>query len=145
MRRNLLFLSMCAVVGLSACAGMLHETPEEAHLQGENCAQCHPANCPRSQPTLIREVSYSKDIQPIFDMYCVNCHGPDRQAGGLSLASRDEFMQMGIIEAGSYDDSKFRRKLMGGDLPMAHRGVTDLTTEQIKMVKRWINEGAKDN
>ena len=114
-------------------------------MHKESCMQCHLTKSPRSQPVLAREVSYSRDIQPIFNTYCLSCHGLERPAGGLSLASWDELANMGVIEAGNGHRSLFRGKLIGGDLPMAHRGVTDLTMQQIALIERWIGEGAKHN
>jgi mono/diheme cytochrome c family protein len=81
MRRNLPLFILGAIVGPGACAGTPRETPPAARLQPGNCAQRHPVICPRRRGGAVREVSYSKDIQPIFSVHCIDCHGPLRQAG----------------------------------------------------------------
>ena len=36
----------------------------------------------------VAAVDFSRDIQPIFAEHCSNCHGPDKQKGGLNLTKR---------------------------------------------------------
>ena len=43
--------------------------------------------------SIMAEVDYNSEIQPIFDANCVNCHG---NSGGLSLLSYESLMNGGI-------------------------------------------------
>src|SRR6266567_4169927 len=36
-------------------------------------------------PAATRQVNFAKDIQPILAHNCVECHGPEKQKGGLRL------------------------------------------------------------
>ncbi len=101
-----------------------------------------------------KDVSYEKDIKPIFDKSCVRCHGAERPKGKLRLDSLE-----GIMKGG--EDGK---AIKPGDsahsmlvINVAHLGDQDdympppnnkakippLTAEQIGLVRAWIDQGAK--
>jgi hypothetical protein len=93
-------------------------------------------------------VSYCRDVAPIFAMHCNSCHG---EAGGLSLRTYNNTMRGGnlgaIVIPGNADGSLLLHFLDGrrGD---AHRMPKDgrpLSTGQIDVIRRWIDEGAKSD
>ena len=99
------------------------------------------------------DVSFNRDIRPILSEACVQCHGPgeaERQ-GGLRLDQREtaiaaaESGQRAIVP-GDAAASELIVRLTTEDeslrMPPADSGKT-LTAEQIKLLKQWINEGAK--
>jgi len=46
-------------------------------------------------PAKKENVTYEKDVKPIFEETCVRCHGADRQKGGLRLDSLEAVLKGG--------------------------------------------------
>ena len=46
-------------------------------------------------PAKKENVTYEKDVKPIFEETCVRCHGTDRQKGGLRLDSLEAVLKGG--------------------------------------------------
>ena len=104
-------------------------------------------------PGGVDPVSFATDIQPIFDMNCLNCHGAGGFAGldlssGLSYANLvgvpATTSQENRVEATDADASVLYQRLSatgGGFMPPS--GV--LSEEVQDLVSQWINEGALDN
>lgn len=92
------------------------------------------------------EVSFSKDIEPIFQASCVSCHGGERTSKGLDLksyASVNTGSQNGpVVIPGDAANSKLLVSIISGKMPK--RG-TKLTQDQILLIQNWINSGAKNN
>jgi hypothetical protein len=101
-------------------------------------------------------VSFVTDIQPIFDLNCVGCHGLDGNAGldlraGFSHASLVEVTatetDMPRVDPGQPLTSWLYLKLTGaqtvGD-PMPS-GSFPLPAATVDLVEQWIVEGALDN
>jgi len=110
-----------------------------------------------------REVSYAKDIRPILEKSCIQCHnatGEGQLASALSLMAYEDLMkgtQFGpVVVPGSSMSSALYLVVAGKTdpeirMPPHHdeslakgRGVP-LTDEQIATIARWIDEGAKNN
>src|SRR3569833_4628094 len=85
---------------------------------------------------------FVRDVQPIFDKSCVMCHGPQTQMAGLRLDAKQSVMAK-VVVAGKSDDSALYHRVAGignvASMPMGGR----LADEQISLIKRWIDEGAK--
>ena len=100
---------------------------------------------PQSQGT----VSYSLSVRPIFQRYgCVSCHGG---SGGFFLGTVAQLLQGGdhgvTAIPGNADASTIIKKLspnppFGDRMPQGGPYLPDTT---IKMIRDWINQGAKDN
>jgi hypothetical protein len=92
-------------------------------------------------------ISYSQSVQPLFFQKCafVGCHDDQSMAGGLSLTSYTALTALsGIVIPGNSTNSILAQKIDGRSphlepLPIA------LTTNQITGIKKWIDEGAKNN
>ena len=101
-----------------------------------------------------KEVSFSQQVQPIIQARCIECHatgGQGFQASGLSMETYDSLMKgtkFGpVIKPGDAVSSTLMRLIEGKADPsirMPH-GKEPLTAEQIKIIKEWINQGAKNN
>jgi mono/diheme cytochrome c family protein len=95
------------------------------------------------------EVDFARDIQPILEARCIQCHGPEKQKGKLRLDSKEATLAGGkdgvVIVAGDAGKSDFFRRVSlpkGNDDVMPAEG-DPLTQAQIDLVKEWINQGAK--
>ncbi|MFV0442027.1 MAG: c-type cytochrome domain-containing protein [Planctomycetaceae bacterium] len=99
-------------------------------------------------PTRAVAIDYATQVRPIFQRHCYRCHGPEKQESGLRLDQKDAAFAGGdsgvIIVPGEPDESVLI-ELVSGDDPDRVMPPTDetLTPEQIKLLKRWIAEGAE--
>ncbi|GBD86707.1 planctomycete cytochrome C [bacterium BMS3Abin03] len=93
-------------------------------------------------------VSFSKNISPIFELKCNSCHGNGKTEAGLNLTSPAYFVDGIIVVPGEPDNSvlvwTIEWKAGFPSMPPPDYSVP-LTSEQIRGVKTWITEGAKDN
>src|SRR5262245_51210261 len=93
--------------------------------------------------------TYEKQIGPFFKTYCVGCHdGGDDSKGGLSLVSFKSLMEGGdggeVIVAGKSDESRLVKMLLGTARPkMPPKDSKQLRPEEIELVRRWVDLGAK--
>lgn len=96
-------------------------------------------------PVCAQTVSFSKDIQPIFESSCWKCHGAAIQLSKLDLRSRESALTGGehgaSIVPGKPESSRLFRMIAGTEKPsMPLDG--KLTADQIEAVRRWIEAGA---
>jgi hypothetical protein len=90
-------------------------------------------------------VSFAKEILPVFEKSCWNCHGASVQLSKLDLRSRDSALKGGdhgaVIVPGNAEKSKLYRLVAGLEkpaMPMDGR----LTAQQVAAFKQWIDQGA---
>ena len=95
------------------------------------------------------EVSFSRDIRPILNQSCVQCHGGVRQKNGVSFIFREEALGIGksgrrTIVPGKPDASELIARITSRDpdTRMPYHGPA-LPPQQIALLRRWIKEGAK--
>lgn len=95
--------------------------------------------------------SYSRDIQPIFDQYCVSCHGAAVAENGLRLDSYANVMKGTTIGAvvipGSPATSTLLTVTQGTAAPqiqMPHNA-RKLTANRIENIRLWIQAGASSD
>ncbi|MEQ1850702.1 MAG: PSD1 and planctomycete cytochrome C domain-containing protein [Chthoniobacteraceae bacterium] len=90
-------------------------------------------------------VDFARDILPIFQRSCFECHDAKVHKGDLRLDSREEaFASLGVIEKGNAAKSELYRRITlpkGRDDVMPNRG-EPLTKTQTEKVKAWIDAGA---
>jgi len=93
------------------------------------------------------QVDFVRDIQPILQNTCYECHGPKKAKGTLRLDSRAGFMKGGdtgaIVVPGNSDKSPLVRRLLGldGEDRMPKDG-DPLPEAQIALIRSWIDQGA---
>lgn len=108
----------------------------------------NPAAAAPAAATAGTPVDYVKDVQPILQARCYECHGPEKQKGGFRADSKTHAFQGGDsgekpIVPGDTEHSHLL-KLVRGDDPdefMPPKGER-LTAEQIDILTRWIQQGA---
>jgi uncharacterized membrane protein len=100
-------------------------------------------------------VSYQKDVVPILDKHCKSCHMPG-QAGyvvsGFELESYETLMegtQFGPVVLPGDPLTSVLVMLIEGRvdpaLKMPHGNATTPTKEEILTIRRWVEQGAKNN
>ena len=91
-------------------------------------------------------VSFSKDILPLLQKRCVNCHGGQRTEAALRLNSYDGLMagseNGAVIVPGDPANSPFVDLVQRQKMPK--RG-TKLTPDEVKLFSDWVAQGAANN
>lgn len=104
------------------------------------------------EPDKKYDVSFSHDIQPIFNVKCLDCHGAGGSAN-LDLSSYSSLMggeneNAPVLIPYQADQSLLYEKVskqspsIGDRMPF---GRNPLITSDIKLIGDWIDQGAKDN
>jgi hypothetical protein len=95
--------------------------------------------------------SYSQDIQPTFNQYCVSCHGPSVAENGLRLDSYGNVMKGTtggqVVIPGSPATSTLMTVIQGTADPkiqMPHNA-RRLSPNRIENIRLWIQAGAPSN
>ena len=110
-----------------------------------------------------KQVSYSADVQPILDRYCVECHantGEGEAASGFAVDDYQAVMKgtkFGpvVVPGSSMSSSLYLVVALKTDpqihMPPHHdesmaegRGFA-LSEANVKLIEAWIDQGAKDN
>jgi hypothetical protein len=93
-------------------------------------------------------VSFSEDVQPIFDRACIDCHPVSYPY--LDLRRGRSYEQ--LVRVSARTRPAFERVLPGrSELSYVLTHPPDpsltglLTDEELELIARWIDEGAKDN
>jgi hypothetical protein len=92
------------------------------------------------------EVSYAKDVQPILESRCSQCHMGEHVNKDLHMDTYEALLtgsQNGpVIIPGNAAGSLLVQKVASGKMPK--RG-PQLTPVQIQIIKDWIDAGAPNN
>ncbi len=99
----------------------------------------------------IKEPKFDKDILPVIQKSCSECHGKDKQKGKLRLDSFAE-LQKGadgepVVTAGKAGESSLLVRISlpdSDDERMPPKG-NRLSNSVNELIKRWIEQGAKQN
>ncbi|QDU75412.1 Planctomycete cytochrome C [Bremerella volcania] len=104
--------------------------------------------CLGSDSTLGEEVDFVRDVRPILQKYCYECHSGDVRKSGLRLDVRSEAMKGGelygeSIQAGKPEESPLWQFIAdeNADLQMPPEGPLP-TSEEVATLHRWIQQGA---
>ncbi len=100
-------------------------------------------------------VSFSQDVRPILDQHCLSCHqagGAGLEASGFSLVTYEDLMkgsQFGpMVIAGDALGSNMLVLMEGRADPsisMPHGSMKPIPQAEIDTIRRWIEQGAKNN
>ncbi len=99
-------------------------------------------------PPAEREVDFAREVAPLLENRCFLCHGSQQQMKGLRLDRREDALRGGesgpVILPGNSAESRLIQLIAGTNptkvMPPAGDG---LTTEQVGVVRAWIDQGAK--
>jgi hypothetical protein len=101
-----------------------------------------------------KNVSYSRDVKPILERSCYECHAPGGrgfQASGFDVTSYEALMKGGkfgpLIKPGDAFTSAFNMLVEGrvhSSIRMPH-GREKLSEYELEVLKVWVSEGAQKN
>lgn len=101
-----------------------------------------------------RDVSFSADVQPILEKYCLDCHvpgGAGYDASGFDMSSHESLMKGGKYGAFVIPGDPFGSNLIvliegraDPSIRMPH-GREKLSESEIERLRTWVQQGAKNN
>jgi len=136
----LLVAELCLAVALPALCARAAETAAESGAETDAGTDAGPAAA---------VVDFERDVRPILTGHCFKCHGPDKQESGLRLDTPQGIVTGGNsgppVSAGKSAESLLIKAIAGADdaSQMPPEGEKPLAAEQIALVTRWIDAGAK--
>src|SRR5262249_5113203 len=97
-------------------------------------------------------VSYYKDVRPIFVVHCQGCHQPAKPMGGFVMTSHADLLKKGDsdepgVVPGKPDESKIVAQItpeQDGKAAMP-KNKDPLADRDREVIKKWIGQGAKDD
>lgn len=97
-------------------------------------------------PSADRDVDFARDIRPILEANCNQCHGAGQSMNGLRLDTREAALKGGqsgpAILPGDGSSSLLYRKIVG-DAPGSPMPLTGaLPRDQVEMIRIWLDQGA---
>ena len=99
-------------------------------------------------PSVLLAVDFDREIRPLLQERCIECHGEKKQKGELRLDAKVHAFKGGhdgpAILAGKADASPLFQRItsIDEDERMPPKG-DPLTPAQISLLREWINAGAK--
>lgn len=98
----------------------------------------------------VSEVTFAKDIRPLFEKSCVQCHGAEKQKGKYRLDTLEAALKGGgsgeVIIKGASARSPLVLAVarLDPDSAMPPDGkIEPLTAAQVGLIRAWIDRGAK--
>lgn len=100
--------------------------------------------------TAAKAISFTKDVLPILQENCEECHNPDKMRGDFdttSIAAMTEGGKKGGagIVPGKPDEGALVQYVRGAMQPQMPKGEEPLTDEQLHVIRQWIAAGAIDD
>jgi ankyrin repeat protein len=91
------------------------------------------------------KVDFAKDVQPLFQENCLDCHGPSKQKAGLRLDRRSSVIKSFArrVVPGNSPNSMVYERVVGSEYGMQMPPKGALPPEHIATIKAWIDQGAE--
>ncbi len=91
------------------------------------------------------QVSFHRDVLPIFRTNCIVCHNPSKTRGGLDLTTHAALLKGGdeglAVKEGDTNGSRLIEAICGEE-PEMPKDSEPLTRVEIAILSRWISQGA---
>ncbi|HZK83046.1 MAG TPA: DUF1549 domain-containing protein, partial [Humisphaera sp.] len=126
------YLTACLIASLGASRTLLAEPA---------------TNSQALAPSANRKVDFIKDIKPLFEASCIQCHAKGKDKGGFSLETRQSLLKGGdsgpAVVVGHSADSAMVKLVAGVDPDgvMPKKG-SRWTRDQVGLLRAWIDGGA---
>jgi mono/diheme cytochrome c family protein len=101
-------------------------------------------------PASAAQVSYVRQVAPIFANNCADCHSTDDHKSGLDTSSVASLLKGGMhagpaIVPGKPDESPLVQFVRGLRMPQMPKGNPALSEEEVHLIREWIFAGARDD
>ena len=92
-------------------------------------------------------IDYEKQVRPILESSCSECHSQERRKGGLSLATYADVLEGGrngaVVRPGNSTGSLILHRLTGATEPQMPKDEVPLDAASIALIRLWIEQGAR--
>lgn len=92
------------------------------------------------------EVSFQKEVWPIFKRHCVACHSDKKAKGGLRMDQVAALLKGGetgaLFKAGHPDESLLISQV-SGEKPEMPENEPPLSAAKVRLLREWVAQGAK--
>lgn len=92
-------------------------------------------------------VDFRTQVKPIFQAKCVGCHSTASPSGGLALDTKEGVRKGGnsgrLYKVGRSAESLLYKRLKGTGGTRMPMGSGPLADSQIRVVRKWVDEGAR--
>ncbi|HTW92309.1 MAG TPA: c-type cytochrome domain-containing protein [bacterium] len=108
-------------------------------------------SAPKTATPASGDVSFAKDIQPVLTQTCMPCHaGGPAAKGKYDVTGYAGVMGDGSGSApdvipGKADSSSLYLRLTGAVPPLMPKGRPALDSAHLGTIRKWIDQGAKNN
>ena len=110
-------------------------------LPGRPSAGTTAPNAPR-----MSKVDFWKEIMPVFQASCIECHGPTRRSSGFRVDQREDFFSprggAPLVVPGDAAGSRLLDIVSGKQPGMKAAAAHRLPPDEIQLLKTWIESGA---
>ena len=96
------------------------------------------SGCLLAAASYAKKIDFRRDIAPILEEHCVECHFPGTTSSGTQLKDRKELLAGGSVVPGKPNDSFFYNSMVDGWMPPAGK----LVEVQLALIFDWIAQGA---
>src|SRR6476661_6621189 len=101
-------------------------------------------------PTEAAKVSWLKDIQPLLQAKCSECHSSDERKNEFEITSVETLRTKGRKDGpgvlpGRADESAIILRTLGKTLPQMPKDRPVLSEDEVHLLRMWIAAGAKDD
>ena len=86
----------------------------------------------------VAAVNFTKDVAPVFETYCVNCHNSGSGGNHVNLISRQAMLDSKVLMPGNPQASRVYTSVQNGSMPPGGK----LSAASIEVLRQWIAEGA---
>ena len=130
LRHSLLAGGLCSLLAILGASSARMAAQPQSHS-----AQAH------------SKITFARDIAPIFQKSCNDCHGAEKPQAGLRLDSEAAALKGGesgaVIIPGDSEKSPLVKRLVGnGEEERMPMGAGPLPAAQIKLIRAWIDQNA---
>ncbi len=103
---------------------------------------------PGRAPRITPGIDFARDVRPVLERRCLECHDQNKRKGGLSLATYADALEGGrngaVVRPGNGAGSLLIHRVAGEVEPQMPKDEEPLTAVQIAVIRRWIDEGARE-
>jgi mono/diheme cytochrome c family protein len=121
------------------------ETPFPTNTVPPTVEVVQPTSVPPTE-NVASNVSFANEVLPIFQTYCVECHGGLRTREGLNMTSYDALMagsfNGAVIIPGNANESITVQLIAASEMPERGPAVSNV---ELQLIIDWINQGAQNN
>jgi len=104
-------------------------------------------------PSSKQGLTFEKDIKPLFDKSCVDCHGAEKPKGKLRLDTLAGTLK-GSVDGKVLEPGKSEKSFLVANIaflgdaddfmpPPKEKKYPKFTAEEVGIVRAWIDQGAK--